>query len=63
MTLKTVAQYAALCGITPQSVRCRLRTGAIKKAVHNNKYTGTLIDVDLYPPVTALKRGRKAFEG
>ena len=61
MTLKTIAQYAELCGVTPQSIRCRLKVGTVKKAKHKTGYSGTLIDVDLFPPVKELKRGRKPF--
>ena len=61
-TLVTVEQYAKLCGVSETAIRRRLSVGSVKKATNKTAYKSALIDTAIYPPIAALKRGRKPFD-
>ena len=55
----SVREYATLCGITEMAVHQRVNAGTLKWASNKPQKT---IDIEKYPPVTAIKKGRRPYK-
>lgn len=59
--LKSITEYAALCGVTRQAINMRIDRGTLKiEYAYNGKVRGRVVDISIYPPIK-YKAGRKPF--